>query len=143
MNNDRLISLNDAIDAIEFGITYARAINKETGEVKELFQEGNNELKKAVERVKALPSAQSEEPSYEVIKEYCRKRCLSIVDTALLEKYAYLTVNATEVIRCKDCKYWDIFPTSTVTPSYHECKVLKLMTTGTWYCASSERKDSE
>ena len=53
-----LISRQAAIDAIEFGITYARAINKETGEVKELFQEGNDELKKAVERVKALPSAQ-------------------------------------------------------------------------------------
>ena len=52
------ISRQAAIDAIEFGITYARAINKETGEVKELFQEGNDELKKAVERVKALPSAQ-------------------------------------------------------------------------------------
>lgn len=32
--------------------------NKETGEVKELFQEGNNELRKAAERVNALPPAQ-------------------------------------------------------------------------------------
>lgn len=54
---DDLISRQEAIDAIEFGITYARAINKETGEVKELFQEGNDELKKAVKRVKELPSA--------------------------------------------------------------------------------------
>lgn len=36
--------------------------------------------------VERMPSAQPE-PSYEAIKEYCRKRCLSIVDTALLEKY--------------------------------------------------------
>lgn len=35
-----------------------------------------------------LPSAQQEEPSYEAVKEYCRKRCLSIVDSALLKKYA-------------------------------------------------------
>ena len=33
-------------------------------------------------------SAQQEEPSYEAVKEYCRKRCLSIVDSALLKKYA-------------------------------------------------------
>lgn len=52
-----IISRQAAIEAIEFGITYARAINKETGEVKELFQEGNNELRKAAERVKALPTA--------------------------------------------------------------------------------------
>lgn len=57
---DDLISRQTAVDAIEFGITYAKAINKETGEVKELFQEGNKELKKAAERVKALPPAQPE-----------------------------------------------------------------------------------
>ena len=62
---DELISRQAAIDAIEFGITYARAINKETGEVKELFQEGNDELKKAAERVKKLPSAQ---PKKEIAK---------------------------------------------------------------------------
>lgn len=55
---DDTIYRQAAIDAIGFGITYARAINKETGEVKELFQESNNELRKAVERVKELPSAQ-------------------------------------------------------------------------------------
>lgn len=59
-----------AIDAVEFGITYAKAIDVNTGESKELFKEGNDALKKAVERLKELPSA---EP---------------------------------EIIRCKDCKYW-------------------------------------
>ena len=49
-----------AIDAIEFGITYAKAINKETGEVKELFQASNDELRKAADRIKQLPSAQPE-----------------------------------------------------------------------------------
>lgn len=54
------ISRKMAIDAIEFGITYAKAINKETGEVVELFAESNDELRKAVDRIKALPSAQPE-----------------------------------------------------------------------------------
>lgn len=55
-----LINRQAAIDAIEFGITYAKVINKETGEVEELFREGNNELRKAIERVKALPYARPE-----------------------------------------------------------------------------------
>ena len=38
---DDLISRQAAIDAVEFGVTYAKAINKSTGEVKELFKEGN------------------------------------------------------------------------------------------------------
>lgn len=55
-----LISRQDAIDAAEFGITYAKAVDKNTGEVINLFEESNKELKKAVERIKNLPSAESE-----------------------------------------------------------------------------------
>ena len=42
-----IIRRQDAIDAVKFGITYAKAINTETGEVKELFQASNEELEKA------------------------------------------------------------------------------------------------
>lgn len=59
-NNSDCISRQAAINAIEFGITYAKAINKETGEVKELFRESNDELRKAADRIKQLPSAQPE-----------------------------------------------------------------------------------
>lgn len=52
-----LISRADAIEAVEFGITYAKAFNKSTGEVKELFNEGNKSLNEAVERLKELPSS--------------------------------------------------------------------------------------
>ena len=55
---DDTISRRMAIDAVEFGITYAKAINKSTGEVKELFKEGNKALNEAVERLKELPSAE-------------------------------------------------------------------------------------
>jgi len=55
-----LISRKGAIEAVEFGITYAKAINKSTGEVKELFKEGNKALNEAVERLKELPSAEPE-----------------------------------------------------------------------------------
>lgn len=56
-NND-LISRQAAIAAIEFGITYAKKINKETGEVTVLFEESNAELEKAIDRIKQLPPAQ-------------------------------------------------------------------------------------
>ena len=53
------------------------------------------------------------------------------------------TVDAVEVVRCRDCKYWDTVPGSTFAPMHHQCKVIKLMSTGTWYCASGERKDGD
>lgn len=53
-----MISRQAAIDTVEFGITYAKAINKSTGEVKELFKQGNKALNEAVERLKELPSVQ-------------------------------------------------------------------------------------
>lgn len=53
-----LISRQSAIEEIEFGITNMKAINIETGEVIEPFAKINDELREAVNRVKALPSAQ-------------------------------------------------------------------------------------
>lgn len=50
-----------------------------------------------------LPSAQPE-VTEEAVKEYCRKRGLCIVDSALLKKYASAQP---EIIRCKDCKCFD------------------------------------
>ena len=57
---DDLISRQAAIDTVEFGITYAKAFDVNTGESKEFFKEGNDALKKAVERLKELPSAEPE-----------------------------------------------------------------------------------
>ena len=61
---DKLISQQAAIEAVEFGITYAKAIDTKTGEVRELFKQSNAELRKAVERIKALPSAQPDMSDY-------------------------------------------------------------------------------
>lgn len=55
-----LISRQAAIDAVEFGITYAKVFNKYTGEVTDLFKKSNEELQKAVDRIESLPSAQPE-----------------------------------------------------------------------------------
>ena len=56
MTND-YISREDAVDAVEFGITLASAINIETGERTELFQRENDELREAVKRIKDIEPA--------------------------------------------------------------------------------------
>lgn len=47
----------DAVNAVEFGITLASAINIETGERTELFQRENDELREAVKRIKDIEPA--------------------------------------------------------------------------------------
>lgn len=51
------IRREDAVGAVEFGITLASAINIETGEWTELFQRENDELREAVERIKDIKPA--------------------------------------------------------------------------------------
>ena len=55
-----LISRQDAIDAVAFGIIYTKVFDKETCKVKvkELFGECNYALKTAIDRIKELPSAE-------------------------------------------------------------------------------------
>jgi len=53
-----LISREEAIDAVKFDITYAKAFNKDTGEVIELFKETNATLEKVAERIRALPASE-------------------------------------------------------------------------------------
>ena len=56
MSND-YIRREDAVSAVEFGITLASAINIETGEWTELFQRENDELREAVDRIKDIKPA--------------------------------------------------------------------------------------
>ena len=53
-----LIDAGAAIAAVEWGITRATLINIETGEKTRLFVEINEELEKAVERIKKLPTVE-------------------------------------------------------------------------------------
>ena len=54
---DEYIRKADAVDAVAFGITIASAFNNETGERIDLFVKENDELWKAIKRIKAMPSA--------------------------------------------------------------------------------------
>lgn len=49
-----------------------------------------------------------------------------------------------EIIRCKDCKHWDISDIhSTICPDNRRCKGIigKIYTAPDYYCAYGERKD--
>jgi hypothetical protein len=48
------------------------------------------------------------------------------------------------LIRCKDCKFWDKFPTSTAAPDYHHCGFginVNWYTRAEEYCSRGERRD--
>ena len=55
------IDRQEAIDAVAFGITYAKAFDLKTGEAKNLFEKENEALAKAVERIKELSPVQPDE----------------------------------------------------------------------------------
>lgn len=101
------ISRQAAIDAVEFGITYAKAIDVNTGDSKELFKEGNDALRKAVERLKDLPSAEPKTSSNGSITcmkpENTHDRTMG--DLIRIEEMAE-DLTQPEIIRCKDCKHW-------------------------------------
>ena len=70
------IDRQEAIDAVAFGITYAKAFDLKTGEAKNLFEKENKALAKAVERIKELSPAQPDEEKisdllYEVYRLTC------------------------------------------------------------------------
>ena len=46
----------------------------------------------------------------------------------------------TNIIRCKDCKYWDTTWESDYAPNYHFCPMLGMMREGDFYCADAERR---
>ena len=55
-----------------------------------------------IDKLRNLPSAQPE-VTEEAVKDYCRKRCLTI----LTNDYFYkLTSVQLEIVRCKDCKFY-------------------------------------
>jgi hypothetical protein len=126
-----LIRRQDAIDAVKFGITYAKAINKSTGEVKELFKEGNKALNEAVERLKELPSAEPETASNGSITCVKSEKMHVRTTDGLISRQDVLheldgcdyelkdwqrwklktmvrdiPSAEPEIIQCKDCKYW-------------------------------------
>ena len=53
------------------------------------------------------------------------------------------TVDAVEVVRCKDCKWYKIAPFDNVPYCSHESGYCGEHMGGLFYCANGERKDNE
>ena len=53
------------------------------------------------------------------------------------------TVDAVPVVRCKDCKFWDSFPTASATPYIHECRCRypRRGTSANDFCSWGERRE--
>ena len=56
-------------------------------------------------------------------------------------------VDAVEVVRCGECRYWDRFPSCSATPQYHACKrrifATNVHTMRDDFCSLGERKDGD
>ncbi len=92
-----MISRQAAIDAVEFGITYAKAFDTKTGEMTELYlhvKESNEELRKAVKRLRELPPAQPEQnwiPCSERLPNDDEEVIVSILDDSGDTSFSYTT----------------------------------------------------
>lgn len=56
-----------------------------------------------MECINKVPTVDAE-PTEEQVKEYCRKRCLAIVDSELFDEMQ-ARWSAEPVVQCKDCKH--------------------------------------
>ena len=45
-----------------------------------------------------------------------------------------------EIIRCKDCKYWDTTWQNDYAPNYHYCPMIDGTRRNDFYCADAERR---
>ena len=48
-----------------------------------------------------------------------------------------------EIIRCRDCEYWDITWQNNFAPDYHYCPNVDGVRNGNFYCADAERRQQE
>lgn len=56
------------------------------------------------------------------------------------------SVDAVEVVRCKDCHFWEPMPSISATPEYHECKarpLIRLHTAAEEFCSRGQRKEDD
>lgn len=52
------------------------------------------------------------------------------------------TVDAVEVIRCKDCKHWNVHPINGKL-TLGKCIKLSRVMADTWFCSYGERRDND
>lgn len=88
--------------------------------------------------IRKLPSA--EEESFEWCtdcKEYDQEAHCCHRWSKMIRK----TVDEMQVVRCKDCKYWDTTWQNDYAPNYHYCPMIDGTRRNDFYCAYAERKE--
>ena len=81
----------------------ARLIDADEIKLPRGFFEKVDNVPKFYEWLGTLPTVDAE-PTEEQVKEYCRKRCLVVVDSELLTEMKAMW-SSVPVVRCKDCKW--------------------------------------
>ena len=67
------------------------------------------------------------------------RKCRFVVDA--IEKIRGLPSAEPEIIRCKDCKWWDFTPDNTILPDWHRCRCFgKIHTRYEDFCSRGERR---
>lgn len=84
-------------------------------------------------------------PTADVVDKALYKRLLenSVIIAAALNSYQ--TADMVEVVRCKDCKWFDMTePCGTIAPNAHRCKrVTRLWMDDDAFCSYGERREDE
>ena len=60
---------------------------------------------------------------------------------AILYEIRFMRSAQPDIIRCKDCKYWDTTWQNDCAPNYHYCPMIDGTRRNDFYCADAERRE--
>lgn len=65
--------------------------------------------------------------------------------TTMRPAFVQPLLDAVEVVRCKDCRFWNSFPTASSTPYIHECgcRYPRRGTSANDFCSWGERREDD
>lgn len=74
----------------------------------------------------------------DALKEKCFGKRGGLIHTSDVDNMPNI-----EIIRCKDCRYWGAYPSSSATPWLHECyaRIARLHTAADEFCSRAERRE--
>lgn len=81
----------------------------------------------------------------EAIEILSRPKTMKGTPQDILEAHdmAVTALRQPEIIRCRDCRFWDPFPSSSSAPEYHQCNEFGGVMTASRaddYCSRAERR---
>lgn len=136
---DEYVRKQDAVSAVEFGITYASAINIETGEWTELFKNENDELREAIKRIHDMPSADVVPVS--AYKQVMWERDTAVEQLKQIDKgLGEIMDDVVSVVRCKNCENWQTDWNPSI-PDRHYCAVMDSMMKANDFCSYGEMRE--